>query len=63
MDEIKECIDSGKCKYCKNVSYNHPEGLHTWTGYVCRNSKSKRCHNARSTMIGLCEGCKDHVKE
>ena len=49
-----------KCIYCETATQNHPEGLHTWTGYVCRNSESNRFCNSRSTRNALCDECKDH---
>ncbi len=50
-----------RCVYCEAVEQNHPEGLHLWTGYACRNSKSDRFHNTRSTISQLCEECKAHT--
>lgn len=46
-----------KCMYCEAVTQKHPEELHSWTGYVCRNNESDRFHNSRSTREALCEEC------
>lgn len=49
-----------KCMYCETVTQTHPEGLHSWTGYACRNDKSDRFHNSRSTIEALCEECESY---